>query len=234
MDFILINYLNKKIEIIIAKRDFELIYKIFDYTSSKQVIKFLNSLNSNEYFIIKDNLDFNNIKNLFIDREINYILISDLIKLFNKKFFSNINLPNNKECIFYLSLFNKISKKLYLNTKEDYIIRDLINIYNSKEKNCLIDFDKENFFEGKIVLFTGGLNFITRREAFKIIRDYKGIPVSNFSKNIDVLICGTKCRNNTKSIKKIKTEKLIESGKNIVILNEVDFFKIINNKFNNT
>lgn len=234
MNFILINYLNEKIEIIIAKKDFSILSKIFDSTSSNEIVKYLSSITLIDCFIIKNTLDLEKLKRISMNMDIKYILLSDLLYLFNKKNFSNINIPENKDCIFYLSLFNQISKILELNSKEDFTVRNLINTYKLKEKLFLTNSNKKfTSFEGTNVLFTGGLSFMTRAEAFKVIKIHNGNPVNSFSKNIDILICGNKSRNN-KSTKRIKVENLIKEGKDVLILDEKDFLKIINNKVNNT
>ena len=78
--------------------------------------------------------------------------------------------------------------------------------------------NKDGKFKNKNLMFTGKLEGVSRAEAKSIVEKNSGRIVSNVSKNLDFLIVGEK-----------PTQKKVLLAKelNIKILNQKDFFKML-------
>ncbi len=95
----------------------------------------------------------------------------------------------------------------------------------------ITDFNVNSPIYEKCFVFTGTLSCMVRKEAFQFVIDKGGICSDTVNNNTDYLVLGlqdyTKFRSGTKSNKQKKTEKLIESGKNIEIISEDDFIRML-------
>lgn len=106
---------------------------------------------------------------------------------------------------------------------------------SGKEKRLKFDFDiKEDPsspFYGKRVAFTGKLFSMTRDEAIEVINTIGGIGSDSFTKKTDILITGYQdprlLFGKEKSSKRIAAEKMRAAGKNIEIIPEEEFIKLL-------
>ena len=78
---------------------------------------------------------------------------------------------------------------------------------------------KAGIFLGKTIMFTGGLNKMSRSEAKVLAENLGGKIVSNVSKKVDYLVAGSKPTN-----KKINEAKNL----NVQIINEEEWIKLVN------
>ncbi|MGL4850469.1 MAG: BRCT domain-containing protein [Clostridium sp.] len=88
-----------------------------------------------------------------------------------------------------------------------------------KNKNLEVCFKENN------ILFTGKLKDLQRYKAIKIVEELGGNVLRNFSEKVNILICG-KFKCDRASTKYIKTMKLINEGKKVLILKEEEFLKL--------
>ncbi len=95
------------------------------------------------------------------------------------------------------------------------------------------DFDEDNLFYGKYVVFTGTLEKMQRKEAMQIIADLGGYCQDSITKDTNYLILGNNDLNpqlrGNKSSKQLKAEKMILEGKDIEIISENIFYQNIPN-----
>lgn len=90
--------------------------------------------------------------------------------------------------------------------------------------------DTNPFFE-KVVVFTGALSAMTRKDACQIILNLGGIPEDSLTKKTNYLIVGDSGFNASvkegKSSKILKAEQYIEKGIDISVLAEKDFIAVV-------
>lgn len=95
------------------------------------------------------------------------------------------------------------------------------------------EIDKDGFFYGRHVVFTGKLERTTRKEAMQTVVNLGGILDNSVNKNTNYLILGNNDYNvvlhGEKSSKHKKAEKLKLEGQDIDIIDEFTFYDIINN-----
>lgn len=111
--------------------------------------------------------------------------------------------------------------------------------YNSKYKgfdiNSIIsedtNFDKEHPFYDKIVVFTGRLNSLSRKEAMQKVVNVGGHIGNSLTKKTDYLVMGIQdlklLHGEEKSNKIKKAEKYIEDGSKIELIDESIFLKLL-------
>ena len=94
------------------------------------------------------------------------------------------------------------------------------------------EFDEDNFFFNKKVVFTGKLEKYSRKEAIQVITDFGGKGVGSVSAQTDVLVVGD--MDYSASIqgritsKHKKATELQKEGSGIIIMSETDFYNIVN------
>lgn len=101
---------------------------------------------------------------------------------------------------------------------------DLRDIEVSLEAN------RDGAFYGKNVVFTGRLNILSRKEAAELIATRGGKPQNGINKETDYIILGNfddVMIKGSKSSKLAKAEKMISEGKELEIISEEDFLKMI-------
>lgn len=85
--------------------------------------------------------------------------------------------------------------------------------------------------KNKNVVFTGTLESMVRREAMRKVISIGGFCSGTVNQNTDVLVVGVqsraKLRGKTKSSKMLRAERFKEEGKNIMIITEDEFLKMI-------
>lgn len=102
--------------------------------------------------------------------------------------------------------------------------------FNLSEIEISEDADAENPFYGKNIVFTGKLNFFTRKEAAQLVANKGGKPQNGINKETNYIILGNfddVMIKGEKSSKLEKAEKLINEGKELEIISEEDFMKMI-------
>lgn len=121
--------------------------------------------------------------------------------------------------------YHAYSKPLH-NASNGYHISDY-----EKIKNIKINDAAETQLSGKYVVFTGTLK-IPRKEAMQLTANKGGIPEGGVTKNTNYLIVGRDdygtFKSGNKSNKILKAEKLIQSGQDLEIITEDDFFELLN------
>lgn len=104
-----------------------------------------------------------------------------------------------------------------------------------KLKNMIANVDEiddTNPFYNKVVVFTGALSSMARKDACQIVLNLGGIPEDSLTKKTNFLVIGDSGFGTTvkggKSSKVLKAEKYIENGIDISILSEKDFLTSTN------
>lgn len=105
---------------------------------------------------------------------------------------------------------------------------------NSKKKKYSntadsANFDPDNYFFDKEVLFTGEMRYGNRDTMRSLVDNIGGHSIDNFKKSVDVLVEGTQKASNLtadgKSSKQIKCEELLVNGGSVEILSEDEFYE---------
>lgn len=136
--------------------------------------------------------------------------LTDLDALYSK---TRIKPGEISKGIYRSSLIQKSTKKF-----------DLSNIEITTET------DENNIFHNKNIVFTGRLNVFTRNEAARLVAGRGGKPQTAINKETNYIIIGNfddVMIKGTKSSKLIKAEKLISDGKDLEIISEEDFLKML-------
>lgn len=98
-------------------------------------------------------------------------------------------------------------------------------------KSEKIDFDCSHPLYGKVCVFTGTLEKMTRKEAMQIVVDYGGVCGDNITKNTNILVLGNndycKTIKDGKSNKQKKAEQYMLAGYDIQIMPESVFYDMI-------
>ena len=133
----------------------------------------------------------------------------------------------------YISIVNELLQK-YTDAKDFYKQNWYSNDYYAKTLTTTKTvFDETNLFFNKLVVFTGTLEKMQRKEAMQIVLDLGGKISDNLNKETNFLIVGTqdfkKAKENGKSNKMLKAEKYIIKGADLQILSEDAFYDVIAN-----
>lgn len=92
--------------------------------------------------------------------------------------------------------------------------------------------DETNPFYGKVVVFTGTLSTMTRKQALTVVSNLGGIPANSVTAKTNFLVIGNEefasSVKNGKTNKMCKAEALKASGKDIETISENTFFQMIN------
>lgn len=91
--------------------------------------------------------------------------------------------------------------------------------------------DENNYFFGKSVCFTGKCSSGTRAELLQKIADIGGIPVGSVTSSTDVLVVGQQdyrvVGDGGMSSKQEKAMRMIDAGKDIEIMSEAEFLRMM-------
>lgn len=91
------------------------------------------------------------------------------------------------------------------------------------------NFDPNNYFYGKTVMFTGGMRYGNRNTMRALIDNIGGISIDKFRNDIEVLVEGTLdprfLKEDGKSEKQRKCEDKLAKGEEIEILSEDEFYE---------
>mgnify|MGYP000189335844 CR=1 FL=1 len=93
------------------------------------------------------------------------------------------------------------------------------------------EFDETHPLYGKVVVFTGTLSRMTRKEAFQIVANLGGIPSDSLSKKTNYLVVGNEefasSVKNGQSSKMMKAESYRAKGVDILTISENTFFDLV-------
>lgn len=93
------------------------------------------------------------------------------------------------------------------------------------------DFDETHPLYGKVVVFTGALSSMGRKEAFQIVANLGGHPEDSITKETNFLVIGdeefSKARQTGETKKMKKANAYREKGQDIVTLSESTFFQML-------
>lgn len=91
--------------------------------------------------------------------------------------------------------------------------------------------DQTNPIYGKVIVFTGSLSAMTRKEAFQIVANLGGIPEDRITRKTNFLVIGSedfaKSVKNGKTSKMKKAEEYLSAGIDISTISEDSFFNMI-------
>lgn len=131
-------------------------------------------------------------------------------------------------------------KKAVLSTRTVEEFRAEFKKNSSNYKNSLQsivpttdEFDETNPVFGKVVVFTGTLSSMGRRDAFQLVADLGGYPEDKITKRTNFLVVGNE--DFAKSVKDGRTNKMKKAdeyqrkGQDIVVLSENTFFEVLEN-----
>ncbi|WP_416826217.1 exonuclease domain-containing protein [Ectobacillus polymachus] len=93
-----------------------------------------------------------------------------------------------------------------------------------------LDADREHAFYGKSIVFTGKLNAFSRKEAAELLASKGGTPQNGLNKETNFIVVGDfrdVMIEGNKSTKLLKAEKMINEGKELEIISELDFLKML-------
>jgi DNA polymerase III subunit epsilon len=109
------------------------------------------------------------------------------------------------------------------------ILKTSNRISNPKKENLLKGFE-EDAFKNEVVVFTGGLNSMSRDEAIRLVRRLGGTTGSSVTKKTTILVTNMKdiknLRREEMSTKLRKATDLKGKGQNIKFMNEEEFFNV--------
>lgn len=92
--------------------------------------------------------------------------------------------------------------------------------------------DEDSAFWGKVIVFTGALEKMTRVQAWQMVRNLGGIPDDGVTKKTNILVIGDEdYKSEVKSSKRKKAEKIQSDGLEIEIMNETAFLDLIDDSF---
>lgn len=94
--------------------------------------------------------------------------------------------------------------------------------------------DESNPMYGKVVVFTGALQHMPRKQALQIVANIGGVPADNMTKETSFLVVGdgefTKSVKDGKTSKMKKAESLALNGREIRVISETSFFDLVEHK----
>ncbi|MDT2011223.1 exonuclease domain-containing protein [Carnobacterium divergens] len=152
-----------------------------------------------------------------------------------------IKLCDLNECSNYHELAEQAGYKKLGHVKEidftgfrKYKTKKNVDILSQLHEGNPEHFNTENEFYKKNVVFTGTLISMVRREAMQLIKNIGGIPQKGLTRDTNYLIMGEQdlrvLDSSGKSSKLKKAEQYLLDGKNIELLGENDFLKLLEDK----
>lgn len=152
----------------------------------------------------------------------------------------NVDQPNahraEADCIVTAQCFECMKEKI-LATQSETEFQDLFNKksnYNAMLSSISANvdsIDETNPIYGKVIVFTGALSSISRREAFQIVANLGGKPEDSITKKTNYLVIGN--GEFAQSVKDGKTKKMQKAeayqmkGAEISVISENAFFDLI-------
>lgn len=161
-------------------------------------------------------------------KELNHHRLEDLSEFFKYEY--NAHRAMN-DCLATFNIINLL--KVYINNNNIDIRPKPKKRYDlSKIKSDVIDIDKDNYFYGKNICFTGKLENFIRKDAAQICANLGATCQNGVTKKTNVLVLGNFDYNatvkNNKSSKLKRAEELKIQGQDIEIMSENVFIEQIN------
>lgn len=141
------------------------------------------------------------------------------------------------DCVITAQCYERMREQILLNGSEEDFKRQF-------KRNCrkraemlssisatVAEIDETNPIYGKIVVFTGALSSLERKDAFQIVANLGGIPKDSITKKTNYLIVGNS--DFAQSVKDGKTTKMVQAeeyrkkGCDILTMSESAFFDLI-------
>ncbi len=168
--------------------------------------------------------------------ELEHHRLDDLTKYFEKKSRQEHRALN--DCILTNEIYNELSKLAISKYENVNDFKKQFKKHHSSYKlkaNDIVsqntEFDEEHPLYGKVCVFTGTLEKMSRKNAMQIVANLGGICGDNVTVKTNYLILGNNdyCKNikDGKSNKQKKAEKLKMSGQDIEIISENVFYDMI-------
>jgi DNA polymerase-3 subunit epsilon len=133
----------------------------------------------------------------------------------------------------FINVYTSLNKKKFSELKHQQYFkkgRTFDNVKISEIETCTTA-DCNNPFYGKNIVFTGELSKYGRKEAMQLVADFGGVVKSGVSGKTDYLIVGKQDESivgdDGLSRKEEKAYELIENGKDIQIIDEDEFYDMI-------
>lgn len=115
--------------------------------------------------------------------------------------------------------------------KESAHLIDSVNDDSDPYEDNGFEVDENNPLYQKIVVFTGALSGMPRKDAEREVLRHGGIPAANITKATNYLVFGYQdpkvLNGKEKSSKRIKAEKMASEGYDIQIITEDDFYHLL-------
>ena len=133
----------------------------------------------------------------------------------------------------FIKVYSSLNKKQFSDLKHQQYFKKgrTFNSVKISEIETCTTADCNNPFYGKNIVFTGELSRYGRREAMQLVADLGGVIKSSVSSKTDYLIVGVQDKtivgDDGLSNKEEKAYELIENGQDIEILDEDDFYDMI-------
>jgi len=148
-----------------------------------------------------------------------------------------IKLKRRKSIHTYLSTFSSIPIRSFIDLKHDKTFRGGRRFNRVKVTEIVPEynnFNKDNPFFDKSIVFTGELESISRVDAMQQVVNIGGIIKSGVSRKTDYVVVGVQDKKivgaTGKSTKERRAEELIKQGFDIQILDETTFINMLNSK----
>lgn len=150
-------------------------------------------------------------------------IVIETVKRCNKKSFQS-----------FINVYSSLNQKQFSELKYQQYFKKSRSFDSVKiseiETNC-ITADCNNPFYGKNVVFTGVLSKYGRKESMQMIADLGGIIKSGVSSKTDYLVVGEQDESivgdDGMSKKEEKAYELIENGQDLIILDEDEFYELL-------
>jgi|GEM_PF-494694 len=132
------------------------------------------------------------------------------------------------DCKTTFNIYNKLRENIEQNV---FLINHGTKLKTSKIKADTVNFNQDHSFYGKTIVFTGELEKMTRIEAAKTVANLGGINGDSITKKTNYLVLGNfdnvQSVKDGKSTKQKKAEEYISKGQDLHIINEYEFYKLI-------
>ena len=135
------------------------------------------------------------------------------------------------DCETTAACYEEMRAKILASSTEEAFIDSFQYDYGRVLESIVATTDKidpTNPIYGKVVVFTGALSSMTRKEAFQLVVNLGGIPSDNLNAKTNYLVIGNaefaQSVKNGKTNKMKKAEKMIQKGSELAVISEAAFF----------
>lgn len=138
------------------------------------------------------------------------------------------------DCLTTAACYESMRTMILAEQTEDEFARRFSKSYSNALKGIHAttdDIDDTNPIYGKVVVFTGAMTTMTRKEGFQSVANLGGIPQDSITKKTNYLVIGNEefasCVKNGKTKKMQKAESYQAKGEEISIISETAFFDML-------